>query len=344
MQLDLRSARIYAIGVTVLVFSMIGLALRTVVHRTREAGQAPALVNPSPSVEPQSASLPAAATPEQESLPGQVWRSEREGLEYVRIPAGQFLMGCVAGDDECAADERPQHLVRISEPFWMTRTEITVEAYESFVAATQGSMPDEVAFNPAWQLKDHPVVNIRWHDAVAYCRWAGGRLPSEAEWEYAARGGRQGERFPWGDDPSHEHANLRSTGGNDQWLKTAPVESFGGNGFGLHDMAGNAWEWVQDKWHDSYHGAPADGSAWGSVGGTAPGESAAIVRGGSWMYNLRSLRCSYRSRWFWPGNRFDDYGFRCVLERLPSQHPGLEGEAQGREPEVGSEREPADDQ
>ncbi len=236
----------------------------------------------------------------------------RDGLEYVFVPAGEFAMGCGAGDTECAPDEYPVHIVRIPSSFWITRTEVTVTTYSRFVSATGGSMPPSPPFNNGWEHRDHPITNVQWKDAFTYCNWAGGRLPSEAEWEYVARGRTAGA------EPA---SNTRGTEGLDDWSHTAPVGSFAPNAFGAHDLAGNVWEWVQDRWHADYVGAPANGSAWENPGTTAPGESAGVLRGGSWASGSRQARATHRSRWYWPGDRFDDYGFRCVIEDLADQDP-----------------------
>ncbi len=317
MSMSPTASRVYAIVVILGILALLGLGLAATGRRTRAARTEPAAATPAPVRAETAVSVTplalAGAAEEQK-----IWHSSAEGLDYVYLPPGQFNMGCVPGDEGCSADERPRHSVSIGSPFWIGRTEVTVSAYQQYVAATGASMPEAPAFNPSWQFGDHPIVNITWHDAAAYCLWAGGRLPGEAEWEYAARGGRDGQKYPWGESCSHDNANYRGSAGADRWAHTAPVGGFAGNGFGLHDMAGNVWEWVGDEWHDNYDGAPADGAVWGGVGATSPGESAAILRGGSWMYNSRLLRCSYRSRWFWPGNRFDDYGFRCIRDALPS--------------------------
>jgi formylglycine-generating enzyme required for sulfatase activity len=237
----------------------------------------------------------------------------QDGLEYVRIPAGEFQMGCVPGDAGCYADENPRHRVDIPRPFWIGRTEVTVAAYRLFSNAKGQDMPDAPDFNPGWQNEDHPIVMVSWNDAKAYCEWAGGRLPSEAEWEYAARGGKKGLRFPWGnEDPvcrkgaanGARFADCNDTG-------TEAVASYGANGFGLYDMSGNVWEWVQDRWHDSYQGAPPDGSAW------LEGESVSVVvRGGSWNDNPGVLRCSFRLN-YRPVSRNNNTGFRCVRDDIP---------------------------
>jgi formylglycine-generating enzyme required for sulfatase activity len=307
-----RAAACYAVTMVVVVLALLTGGLWWVVQETRReevgtpdaAGQGAPATSPAGLSDRNQVAAPAG---------GQRARGPRDGLEYVWIPAGSFLMGCVPGDADCNGDELPRHRVHFERGFWIGASEVTVAAFQRFAAASGRGMPEPPAFNPHWSGTDHPIVNVRWNDAVAFCGWAGGRLPSEAEWEYAARGGEDGRLFPWGDDCGHQYANFADQGELDRYAGTAPAGSFAGNGFGLVDMAGNAWEWVLDEYHGDYRGAPGDGSSWGVAGGTAPGESAAILRGGSWLYSAALMRCSYRSRWYWPGNRFDDYGFRCVL-------------------------------
>ena len=107
-------------------------------------------------------------------------------------------------------------------------------------------MPDALEFNAGWEKEDHPMVRVNWGDAARFCEWSGGRLPTEAEWERAARGGKESLKFPWGANADHDEANYRGTGGRGRRERTTPVGSFSANPYGLFDMAGNAWEWVAD--------------------------------------------------------------------------------------------------
>ena len=180
---------------------------------------------------------------------------------------------------------------------------------------------------------DHPVVCLSWNDALAYLKWLNGkaagknfRLLSEAEWEFAARAGKGAKRYPWGDDLNASdqcvHANgldgaarqqvawaagFAVASCNDGHAYTAPAAALRPNGFGLHHMHGNAWEWVQDQWHDNYNGAPADGSAWTSGGDQAR----RVRRGGSWGGTPRNLRSAIRSGDA-PDTRNDNTGFRIA--------------------------------
>jgi formylglycine-generating enzyme required for sulfatase activity len=258
--------------------------------------------------------------------PGAVRTNPKDGLAYVWIPPGQFEMGCVPGDDECQIDEDPRHTVNLTKGFWMGQTEVTVKAFERFTRKSAVKMPpkplatkfgglsrgakgiaDRFQEGPG-KKEDHPVVNVLWSEAQAYCEYAGGRLPTEAEWEYAARAGQDGQKYPWGDEISHEYANYGNVSGRDQWAYTAPVASFPANDFGLHDMVGNVWEWCSDWLDGNYYrrSPPADPP------GPTSGEERA-VRGGSWGFHPEWLRTSVRVRAI-PDGRGDDIGLRCVLD------------------------------
>ena len=224
-------------------------------------------------------------------------------LDWVRIPAGTFEMGCVPADNECSENEKPRHAVTIGKPFLMMIRPVTAAQYRRFAQATGR----EAALAPAFvQGDDHPVVGVVWNDAVAYCSWAGGRLPTEAEWEYAARGGKDGLKYPWGNSISHDDANFKGTGGRDQWKHTSPVGSFAANGFGLFDMAGNVWEWCADLYGEKYYASSPSVDPQGPASG-----SSRVLRGGSWDFDPKSLRTSFRG-WILPWGGCDSGGFRCV--------------------------------
>ena len=186
---------------------------------------------------PSLSSAPAASTAKQstEIEPGTTKDNPQEGLKYVWIPPGRFLMGAVPGDNEAQDDEKPRHPVKITKGFWLGRTPVTVEAYQRFVIATGGEMPAPPRFNPQWKHGDHPIVKVSWEDAERYCQWAGGRLPTESEWEYAARGGKEGLIYPNGNELTDKDAKYGGGG-------TSSVATFPANGFALHDMAGNVRE------------------------------------------------------------------------------------------------------
>ena len=266
-------------------------------------------------------------------------RAEQEGqrqqllrrigaLEMVVIPGGSFRMGCVSGRD-CDDDEHPVHEVRV-ESFELGKYEVTFEEYDRFTAATGRDRTDD----KGWGRGRRPVIRVTWEAAEAYTRWLSEqtgeryRLPSEAEWEYAARAGTE-TKYHFGKEKSElclygNHAD-RST--NIEWRnqtcsdgvgkQTALVGTYQPNGFGLYDMHGNVWEWVQDCWNRSYQGAPTDGAAWES------GDcSQRVLRGGSWFYYPRTLRSAYRIRYHTMSRVFD-IGFRVARTITPLACVGL---------------------
>ncbi len=239
------------------------------------------------------------------TLAGTIKQNPEDQLDYIWIPPGKFQMGCVPNDTECEADEKPQHPVKITKGFWMSSTAVTVTAYKRFVAATRHQMPEAPEFNPNSEKDDHPIVRVNWHDAEAYCEWAGGRLPTEAEWEYAARGDKEGLKYPWGNELSSQNAKYDSRDG------TAPVGSYPANGFGLYDMTGNVWEWVADWYEENYYvSSPARDPEGPSAG------RGRVLRGGAWDIVPVYLRASYRCG-VGPVSWWNDIGFRCAREVFP---------------------------
>ena len=227
--------------------------------------------------------------------------------EMMPLPAGTFRMGCVSGRD-CYDDEQPVHTVTIVRPFALSKYEVTFEEYERFTEATDRDRPDD----EGWGRGRRPVINVSWDDAQAYVAWLSSetgaryRLPSEAEWEYSARAG-TATAYSWGNDIGNHRANCDGCGSRWDNEMTAPVGSFGANAWGLHDLHGNVWEWVEDCWHYSYAGAPADGSAWTS-GGECGGR---VLRGGSWFNFPWYLRAAIRI-WLNAGIRSYNVGFRVA--------------------------------
>jgi formylglycine-generating enzyme required for sulfatase activity len=224
-----------------------------------------------------------------------VQTNPKDGLKYVLIPPGTFMMGCSKGDSECSGDEEPAHRVTISKSFWMGQTEVTVAAYKHFAQESGKDMPTGVAGNDAM-----PIVNVSWDDATAYCSWAGGRLLSEAEWEYAARAGSTEARYGPVDEVAWYDKN--SGGGTHAVAQKRP------NAFNLFDMLGNVWEWTSDWYGEKYY----EGSAERDPQGPGSGEYR-VLRGGSWDVVPRDTRVSdrYGGR---PGNRDIGVGVRCARE------------------------------
>jgi formylglycine-generating enzyme required for sulfatase activity len=244
----------------------------------------------------------------------QIVQNHRDRTDYVLLSGGPFLMGCVPTDPRCKENEKPQHPVTLSS-FWMATTEVDVTAYQRYVEArksehTKAKMPPAPLFNKGWQQSNHPIVNVSWDEAQSYCSWVGGRLPTEAEWEYAARGNQENHIYPLNDENSRDKANFYGKKGNDIFEFTAPLKSFDPNTFQLYDMAGNVWEWVSD-WYSptSYANSPA-----ADPKGPESGKEH-VARGGSWDSDPKEhLRISFRKS---SGKGTNNLGFRCVLEDTP---------------------------
>jgi formylglycine-generating enzyme required for sulfatase activity len=249
-----------------------------------------------------------------------------------RIPAGDFLMG--AADFE--QDERPVHRVFVSE-FFIGRFAVTQDEYARFVRATgypppsirglplvtmggRDAMFRELAApyvwedgNPPTAHGSHPVVLTRYEDALAYCRWLSEalgrvvRLPTEAEWEKAARGGLEGQRYPWGDDIESVRCNYLTDPAVKRERGTRPTGTYSPNAYGLYDMSGNVWEWVSDWYHADYYGLADARDPLGPATG-----SMRILRGGSWVNDdVSMLRCAYRHK-VPPDTYAHSIGFRIV--------------------------------
>lgn len=217
--------------------------------------------------------------------------------EMVAIPAGYFQMGSNTGDF-C---ERPVHTVYVNA-FYLDKYEVTNAQYRAFMEATGYPAPkywNDSRFNQPNQ----PVVGVSWEDALAYARWVGKRLPTEAEWEYAARGGLVGSKFPWGDGDATGKACL---GQNWQYGKPDNVGSYAPNGYGLYDMAGGVWEWCADWFDCEYYKSSPQINPSGPVSG-----SERVLRGGAWSYDAYYARCSSRHH-LKPNTQSNSVGFRCA--------------------------------
>ena len=258
--------------------------------------------------------------------PGEIRENPRDGLKYVWIPPGTFTMGCSPGDNECFDWEKPAHAVTITKGFWIGQTVVTVGAYKRFTARAGQQMPPAPGFNSGWTNENMPIVDVNRNDAQAYCQWSGGRLPTEAEWEYGARGGSTEARYgpldevAWYADNSGrqrlDSAQIQKEERGDYFRQIAEngngtheVAQKRANGFGLYDTLGNVWQWVNDYWGDAslYQNSPSQdpmGPSSGQIG---------VFRGGSWSDDPRYVRVSVRN-YFNLASRFDFAGVRCVGE------------------------------
>lgn len=240
----------------------------------------------------------------------------KDGAPMVLIPEGSFPMGVPHGDRDGGRDEYPRHDVFVSN-FYIDKYELTNGRYLEFVKATNHRIPQNPknATRNLWagdsiteSLIDRPVINVDWADANAYCQWAGKRLPTEAEWEKAAKGTAD-RRFPWGNvEPTNKHLNF-----NQQWIgeKTLmPVGSYelGKSPFGVYDMAGNVWEWVND-WYDAkyYEKSPAKNPTGPETG------TKRVLRGSGWQNETPTVRIFTRVDSD-PTIRNESTGFRCAMD------------------------------
>jgi sulfatase modifying factor 1 len=265
-----------------------------------------------------------------ERKPGETRPNEKDGLVYVWIPPGTFQMGCSAGDSECDEDEKPAHPVTISKGFWMGQTEVTVGAYKRYAQAAGKQMPPEPAYsgralNPGWKHETQPIVNVTWDEAAGYCEWTGMRLPTEAQWEYAARAGSVAARYGplddiawyadnsglqrldstrlWKEDQSNYGKRLA---GNRNGPKRVGQKLL--NAWNLHDMLGNVFEWTADWYGEKYYQAKDSLDPQGP-----PGGQYRVLRGGSWVNDPRVVRASGRYR-DGPVYRSVVIGVRCAGE------------------------------
>ena len=239
-----------------------------------------------------------------------IW--EADGAKMALIPAGSFEMGDSKDEPEAWMKRSlPVHTVEL-DAFYMDVNEVTMSQFKQFVEesgyAYEGNWNEVAKYSPT---DEHPMIWVTWDNATAYAQWVGKRLPTEAEWEYAARGGLTGKRYPWGDELTHDDANYEGTGGRDQWEGppnggTAPVGSFEPNGYGLYDIAGNAWEWCADWYGANYYtNFPVKNPKGPNTG------QYRVLRGGSWHYRSNYLRVAYRN-YDLPSDRYSSLGFRCV--------------------------------
>ncbi|MBI5240384.1 MAG: formylglycine-generating enzyme family protein [Elusimicrobia bacterium] len=221
---------------------------------------------------------------------------QRRARDMALVPAGPFPMGSPEGEGK--PTERPRRTVRL-EAYYIDRKPVTVAQFRAFAQATGRGMPAQ----PAWNGDRHPVVMVDWNEAQAYCAWLGKRLPSEAEWEKAARAG-SAAKYSFGD--SEVRLSSHAWFSNDSGGRTHPVAEKLANPYGLYDMGGNAAQWVADWYAEGYAGAATE-----SPQGPPSGEMR-VARGGSWSSPAPACRAASRD-WFFPEGRAETIGLRCAL-------------------------------
>jgi len=285
---------------------------------------------------------------------GPDWTSPKDGLKYVWIPQTWYLMGCASLDEQCEPDEKPAHTVGIAG-FWLGATEVPISAWKAYLGATQtgaevvvtdGVTPNAIddavlgrqkkgvgwaaPLDPKAEAPDEwPVSQVSWSDAEGYCRWIGGRLPTEAEWEMAARERDKRTTFAWGDEetPSSVVANLadrelirafrvnrRVRGAlfasyDDKVAAYAPVDAFPPNEIGIAGLAGNVREWMSDVYGDGFYSDSPEEDPKGP-----PEGELRVVRGGSWASEVYELRLSNRQA-LPSDTRSPVVGFRCAFDK-----------------------------
>ena len=234
------------------------------------------------------------------------------GAEMVLIPEGEFEMGSHDG----APDEQPIHTVRLSG-FYIDKYEVTVGQYRQFVRSTGAVFPDWAEVARYAETDGHPMVNVSWYDAMSYAKWAGKTLPTEAQWECAARGGLERKAYPWG----NEALDVTKANYEDSDIgKTVPVGSYPANGYGLHDMVGNVWEWCIDEYITDFYTTSPDKNPVAGPRISLLDDSfrevitRRVVRGGGWDAASHRLRAAYRDG-NGPRGKVDSVGFRCVRPR-----------------------------
>jgi formylglycine-generating enzyme required for sulfatase activity len=227
----------------------------------------------------------------------------RDGAPLILIPAGRFLMGSEAGE----ADEQPIHPIEL-DAFYIDKYEVTVSRYARFLHAQAPEQPFLWKQATQGAQGQKPVIGVDWFDAKEYCEWVGRRLPTEAEWERAARGDDQ-RTYPWGNDPPatvHVVAGLKKWTGYDT-LGAVGSHPRGGSSYGVEDLAGNAWEWIADRYDEHYYTASPEYNPQGPNQGPLR-----VLRGGAWNNDAATIRSANRAAYA-PSARRNDFGFRCAM-------------------------------
>ncbi|MFQ5942323.1 MAG: bifunctional serine/threonine-protein kinase/formylglycine-generating enzyme family protein [Anaerolineales bacterium] len=263
---------------------------------------------------------PATITPQSAPAAGSTQISPVDGMRQVYVPEGEFNMGADASDPDGSADEKPVHTVML-DAFWMDQTEVTNRMYRMCVMAGACDFPSRAPQFDNPDLTDHPVVGVNWRDAEDYCEWAGRRLPTEAEWEKAARGS-DGRTFPWGFSAIAGHRlNFADASLDELWadaseddgfMYSSPVGNYpaGASPYGALDMAGNVWEWVSDWFLSRYY---LNSASENPAGPASSPTNSHTVRGGSFLSNARNVRAVYRFGYS-PDTSAADLGFRCAMD------------------------------
>jgi len=232
--------------------------------------------------------------------------SPRDGKAMVLVAGGDFLRGSTPADGQ-DSDETPQWRVYLNA-YWIDVCPVTVQEYRRFCEATGRQMPK----TPRWGWEnDHPVVNVLWEDAAAYAAWADKRLPTEAEWEKAARG-TDGRKFPWGSEAPGTDGKWRCNlfGDRDGFVHTSPVDHYpeGASPYSCLDMIGNVWEWCADWYRSGYYASAPIQNPTGPERG-----SYRVMRGASWEYLAKYVQCTIR-HYNRPTDTNEGFGFRCVQD------------------------------
>lgn len=246
--------------------------------------------------------------------PGDTSTRPTDEMMMAFAPAGVFSMGSASGDSNAQRDEMPQHPVRL-DAFWIDLTEVSNQQYGQCVD-DGACAPSSYANNAQFNQPTQPVVGVSWSDAAAYCQWAGAQLPTEAQWEYAARG-KTGHTFPWGEEqPNCSLAN--TLGCNDA---TLPIGSLANESWlGAKDLAGNVWEWVYDWYAADYYAGLSTATPTSNPEGPADGEYK-VMRGGSWDLEWFYARSAYRNILNFPTGKFQNVGFRCLVPESQPEEP-----------------------